>query len=94
MPQVDALAARLAPKFKVIAISLDRDGIAASTQFFSQHHLETLKPVGATADSPNPEGLPTSMLVDRHGRVAWSAMGAHPWGDDIDKAVDQLNAEP
>lgn len=94
MPKIDAMAARMGAKLKVIAVSMDRDGVAAAGQFYAQHHLAALAPYGATADSPSPQGLPTSMLLDRHGRVAWIAMGAHPWGDDLDQAVAQLTAEP
>lgn len=94
LPGVDRLAQRMGDRLQIIAVSMDRDGVKAARQFFDQHHLKTLTPFGASADGASPEALPASILLDKHGKVAWATVGAHPWeSDDLDKAVAQLNAE-
>lgn len=75
--------ARLAKDYQskglaVVGISLDEGGMSAVKAFVDEFHLPY--PVGLPdADSPliaSVESLPTTILVDRHGRIAKTYRGA------------------
>ena len=80
MPDLDALEARLGgPGFQVVAISLDRGGAAAVDRWFARSGLAHLAIHTANpADFPD-ASLPTSILLDKQGRVAWTGLGAFGW---------------
>lgn len=95
LPGIDRVAMRMGDRMQIMAVSMDRDGVKAARQFFDQHHLNALTPYGASADGASPQALPTSILLDTHGRVAWTVVGAHHWdGDDLEQAIARLTAEP
>ena len=91
LPGLDALARTSGGDLTILPISLDRDGIEDSRKYFASHHMEALQPLASAPDSPTPDILPTSILIDRMGREAWKAVGAHPWtGGDVQKAIAAL----
>jgi len=95
MPALDALETALGgPRFAVLAVSLDRGGIATAKAWLERHHLGHLR---AFAGDPGkfPDALlPTSFLIDAEGRVAWRGLGARNWSDPrIQAEIAKLTAE-
>ncbi len=83
MPSLDRLEAALGGKdFTVIAISEDRNP-AAIQPFFSEHGLTHLRryhdPAGALSRAFALRGLPTTVLIDREGRVLGRFEGPAEW---------------
>ena len=96
MPDLDELQTRLGGKdFQVVAVSLDRGGLAVVRDWFDRNHIRALAAYAADpAQFPNGL-LPTSLLVDRQGGVAWHGTGIRDWrGADADSALRALLAEP
>lgn len=84
MPTLDALQLQLGGQdFQVIALSVDQAGLPAVTKFFKEYgitHLnpylaESLRVVAALAVY----GLPTTILIDRHGRELGRLVGPAKW---------------
>jgi thiol-disulfide isomerase/thioredoxin len=95
MPALDALEARLGGgDFQVVAVSLDRGGEAAVRQWFARTGIGHLAIFNADpAHLPNAL-LPTSLLLDREGKVAWQGLGARAWDkSDAVSEVEKLIAE-
>jgi thiol-disulfide isomerase/thioredoxin len=83
MPSLDRLQAKLGPRLKVLAISEDRRGADAVDPFLARMKLGAL---AVYLDSSNDalqafnlRGLPTSVLIDRDGRMVWRVEGAVDW---------------
>lgn len=92
LPELDALAQREGQRLTVLPIPLDGDAIAAARAFYNERRLKTLPILAPADDAPIPQALPTSVLIDKNGKTAWSTVGAHPWnGADVDTALDALN---
>lgn len=92
MPSLDALQADLGgDDFEVVAISVDRKGVAASGKFLEvtgARHLglyvdESFK-VARDLRAP---GLPVTVLVDREGREVGRVTGPAEWDSDEAKAL-------
>ncbi|HUA77604.1 MAG TPA: TlpA disulfide reductase family protein [Acetobacteraceae bacterium] len=84
MPALDALAARVAPfDILVLPVSIDSQGLAAVKPFYGTHgiaHLPILlDPDGDVAHAFKVQGIPTSFLVDRFGRVVGTVEGPVQW---------------
>jgi thiol-disulfide isomerase/thioredoxin len=87
MPTLDALQADLADAgLKVVAVSLDRDGIKKAAPFFRRTGVKNLKLyTDRTSDLfQELEGaaLPTTYLIDRDGKVVEVYVGATDWSSD------------
>ena len=92
LPGLEALSAREATRLRLLPISLDQHTIATVGKFFADRHLESLPILAPSSDLPIPSALPTSILLDKQGRVAWTTAGAHPWdGADVGAALAILN---
>jgi thiol-disulfide isomerase/thioredoxin len=83
MPSLDRLEAMLGGKdFTVIALSEDLSPTAIGP-FFSEHGLTRLRryhdPAGALARAFSLRGLPTTVLIDREGRVLGRFEGPAEW---------------
>jgi len=80
MPDLDALQGLLGGNdFQVAAISLDRGGKAIVERWYTQAGINNLAIHNANpADFPGAL-LPTSILLDRRGRVAWTGSGIYAW---------------
>ncbi len=83
MPSLDRLQAKLGSRLTVLAISEDRRGVAAVDPFLARLGLKSL---AVYLDSRNAalqafglEVLPTSVLIDRDGRMVWTVEGAVDW---------------
>jgi len=80
MPALDALQARLGgPSFQVVAVSLDRGGAAVAQAWMQRNGIRHLGVYAADAVEHPDAMLPTSVLIDARGRVAWTGLGARAW---------------
>jgi thiol-disulfide isomerase/thioredoxin len=84
MPTLDRLQAQLGGKdFLVMALSIDREGVAAVKRFYQELGLEKLgiyvDPSGKGSRSLAIPGVPTTLLIDRESREVARKMGAAEW---------------
>jgi thiol-disulfide isomerase/thioredoxin len=84
MPTLDRLQATLGgPDFAVIALSIDRAGIAVVDAFYTEIGVENLSRYidesGRVAQQLNALGLPTTLLLDREGREIARHVGPAEW---------------
>jgi thiol-disulfide isomerase/thioredoxin len=92
MPDLDKLQAELgSDKFEVVALSIDRSGIAGSKRFLDQIATKNLKLyVDATAKMANElrvVGLPATLLIDAEGREIGRLLGPADWASEDAKAL-------
>lgn len=84
MPQLENLQRELgSDKFEVVALSVDRTGIAGAKKFLDQIKVERL---GVYADATaragsalRAIGMPTTLLIDREGREIGRLIGPAEW---------------
>ena len=93
MPALDRLQAKLGgPDFAVLALSIDREGLAKVQGFFAQNRIAALPPYldpsGRAPAAFGARGLPTTLLIDRDGRLVGRQEGAAAW--DADSALSLL----
>lgn len=84
LPSLDRLQAALGgPDFRVVALSIDRDGPAAVAAFFGTHGIENLAvyndPLAAASRDFVLRGLPTTLVIDPQGRLRGSYTGPAEW---------------
>jgi thiol-disulfide isomerase/thioredoxin len=83
MASLDRLQARLGDRLRVVLVSEDRGGAAAVGPFFEKLDLGSLKtyvdPKSAVGRAFGVRGLPTSIVLDRDGRVVGTVEGAAEW---------------
>ena len=84
MPTLDRLQARLGGKdFLVIALSIDREGVAPVKRFYQELKFEKLAiyvdPSGKGSRTLVIPGVPTTLLIDRQGREIARKMGPAEW---------------
>ena len=85
LPMFDGLKARLgSAEFDVVALSVDRAGLPAVHRAFAQLGIRNLTAyvdaqVTATEDL-GARGIPTTLLIDRHGREIARTTGPVDWG--------------
>lgn len=84
MPSLDRLQAALGgPDFVVLTVSQDRDGAAAVVPWYRRmgvEHLPVLIDERATAARAfGLTGLPTTLLIDRDGRILNRVLGGKEW---------------
>jgi thiol-disulfide isomerase/thioredoxin len=92
MPDLDKLQAELgSDKFEVVALSVDRAGIAGSKKFLDQIGTKSLKlyvdPTAKMAGELRVVGLPATLLIDADGREVGRLMGPADWASDDAKAL-------
>ncbi|MDP2875662.1 MAG: TlpA disulfide reductase family protein [Holophaga sp.] len=83
LPELAALQKRGGDKFVVLAISTDKGGWGDVKPFLNanaQMGLEAVLPAGAGAlDAFGPiKGIPTTLIIDRHGRLRERWSGYYP----------------
>jgi len=93
MPTLDRLQSRLGgPNFQVVALSIDRLGLAAVAPFYKKLGLASLgiylDPTGKTAAALDLPGLPTSLLIDAQGREVARKIGPAEW--DAPATLDKI----
>ena len=91
MPALDRLQQALgSDKFEVVALSLDRQGIAATKKFLDEVGAKALKLyVDATAKQGlalKLVGMPTTILIDKDGREVGRLAGEAGWDSEDAKA--------
>ena len=100
MPSLDRLQARLGSRLTVLAISEDRRGGDAVDPFLAKLKLADL---AVYLDARNSAlqafglvGLPTSILIDRDGRMVWRVEGGVDWtsAEAAAKLAPYLAPEP
>jgi thiol-disulfide isomerase/thioredoxin len=83
MPSLERLQARLGDKIAILAISEDIGGEKAVAPFIARLGLKTVKtfldPRSEVAQAFKVDGLPTSFLIDRKGRVLGRVEGEANW---------------
>jgi len=96
LPELAALQRRGGQDFVVLPISVDKEGWAAVKPFLSanpQLGLEAFLPAGAGALGPfgSIRGIPTTLIVDRHGRLRERWSGYYPGRSE--KALEEALKE-
>ena len=83
MPSLERLQQRVGDKLAILAISEDMRGDKAVAPFVAKLGLTALKtyldPKSAVGRAFNVDGLPTSFLIDRKGRVLGRVEGEAKW---------------
>ena len=80
IPELESMHAKLAPRgFEVIGVSVDESGVDAVKQFVAEQKMTypvVLDAEGRLAGIFQSSVLPTSILVDRTGKIVWKHYGA------------------
>ncbi|MGC2523919.1 MAG: TlpA disulfide reductase family protein [Stellaceae bacterium] len=83
MPSLEQLQTRLGDKLAILAISEDIGGSKAVAPFVAKLGLKAVKvyldPKNAVSQAFKVDGLPTSVLIDRRGRVLGRVEGEADW---------------
>ena len=84
MPALDRLQAALgSSEFEVVALSIDRSGVAGTRKFLDSAAVKNLKlytdPTAKLATEFRAIGLPTTLLIDRQGREIGRVIGPAEW---------------
>ncbi len=87
MPALQAMAQKVAAQgILVLPLSSDRGGAEVVHKFYQAHHIEALPiwldPKGEAARAWGARGLPTTLIIDRHGREVGRLEGAVDWAAD------------
>ena len=95
MPTLAALQAKLgSADFEVVAISVDRKGVEASSAFLKDTGADALKlyvePTTAILNEFQALGLPATLLVDRRGNEIGRLLGPADWASP--EAIALINA--
>jgi thiol-disulfide isomerase/thioredoxin len=94
MPSLERVQSRLGDKLAVVAISEDRGGSKTVEPFVDKLGLKSVKvyldPKSAIERAFKVQGLPTSFLIDREGRVLGRVEGGAEW--DAPKLLEVLKS--
>ena len=93
MPTLDRLQAQLGSRdFEVVALSVDRGGIAAVQTFFQETKVQSLHvyvdPSSDATSALGLTGLPTTLLLDPAGREIGRRIGQASW--DSPETIETL----
>lgn len=99
MPSLDRLQARLGgPDFKVVPLSIDREGLPVVKAFYEELGLKALgvyvDQSGKASGKLGAVGIPTTLLVDRQGRELGRTAGPAEWDSDDVAQVLQVYVKP
>ena len=90
LPSLAALARAEAPDgIAVVALSIDRGGVAAVTKFLAAHAIDLpvqVDPEGASGRALGARGLPTTLVLDRAGLERARFEGAADWASPAARA--------
>jgi hypothetical protein len=92
MPALAALQKQLGSKdFEVVAISVDRKGVEASSAFLKETGADGLKlyvePTATILNDLQALGLPATVLVDREGKEIGRILGPAEWNSPEAQAL-------
>jgi thiol-disulfide isomerase/thioredoxin len=94
MPSLDRMQARLGEAVVVLAISEDRGGSKVVEPFIEKLGLKSVKfyldPKSGAQRAFKVQGLPTSFVIDRDGKILGQVEGAAEW--DSPKLLDTLKS--
>jgi thiol-disulfide isomerase/thioredoxin len=83
MPSLERLQSRLGERIAVLAVSEDRGGNKTVEPFIAKLGLKSVKiyidPKSEVGHAFGAQGLPTSLLIDREGKVLGRVEGAAEW---------------
>lgn len=83
MPSLDRLQSHFGERLAVLAVSEDRGGSKIVEPFITKLGLKSVKffvdPKSEVGHALNVRGLPTSVLIDREGKVLGRVEGAADW---------------
>jgi cytochrome c biogenesis protein CcmG, thiol:disulfide interchange protein DsbE len=93
IPELQVIHDRYAAKgFEVIGVSVDESGIESVKQFVDENKMRypvVLDAEGKLANLLQTSVLPTSIIVDRSGKVVWKKFGAiMPNDQELEKAIE------
>ena len=96
MPSLDRLQSKFNKDFKVLPISLDRDGIEKVENFYIKKKIKNLDQFfdfkNALAKELELFGLPTSFIVDKKGMLIAKYNGDMEWDHkNVVKLINYLN---
>lgn len=92
MPGIDRLKAELgSADFDVVAVSVDRTGIAGAKKFLEQIKVERLEvlsdPSARMSATLRAIGMPATLLIDREGREIGRLVGPAEWDSEEAKRL-------
>ena len=92
MPDLSKLQTALGgPDFEVVALRLDRKGLAASQAFLKETGVSNLaayvQPDGKPLAALEALGLPATILIDRNGKEAGRILGSVDWASPESQAM-------
>jgi len=94
MPSLARMQLRLGDKITVVAVSEDRGGSKTVEPFIDKLELKSIKtyldPKSTAERAFKVQGLPTSFLIDRQGRILGRVEGAAEW--DTPELLDILKS--
>jgi thiol-disulfide isomerase/thioredoxin len=96
MPALDRLQQELgSERFEVVAVSVDRTGLAGARKFLAETKVERLQPYADAstrlAADLRAVGLPATLLIDREGREVGRLLGPAEWdSEDAKRLVRSL----
>jgi thiol-disulfide isomerase/thioredoxin len=82
--------------FKVVGVSLDESGKDTVQQFVTENSMTypvALDPEGKLANVFQTTGIPTSVLIDRSGKIVWKKYGLITVDDELMSALKKALAE-
>jgi len=86
MPALDRLQAKLGDKLAILAISEDRRGAEVVDPFLAKAGIKNLAifldPKSAALNEFRVQGLPTSFLIGRDGKIVGKLEGAAQWDEE------------
>lgn len=100
MPSIEALHEAYAPKgFKVLAVSIDDPGHAATVRAFVEQYKLTFDvlhdPQKKILDLYDVSGYPETFIIGRDGVIRKKLLSAHDWNSPPNRAlIERLLAEP
>ena len=94
IPELQSLHAKFQPKgFEVIGVSVDESGVESVKQFVTEQKMTypvVLDAEGKLANILQTSILPTTVLLDREGRIVWKKYGAIlPNDPELTQAIEK-----
>jgi len=97
MPSLDRLYERLKNNsdFAMLSVCIDDEGdqskISALMEKGGFHYPVMIDPSGTMGDAYGVRGVPTTYVIDRSGRIAWSVVGGFDWSNDqVVQALEKM----
>jgi peroxiredoxin len=79
--------------FEVVGVSVDEGGVESVRQFVAEQKMTypiALDPQGNLATLFQTSVLPTSVVIDRHGKIVWKKYGLIPENDpELKSAIEK-----